>query len=868
MAYTYAFGGDPNNTNGYTDYSNNYFYSDYGSGWPSGNASSDGGAPVKLYSSGVDWSSGATWTDIVHLGGSSFRVRVGHGGGRLQVGRNTGNGSSMIDSADGQALTGGICGWFTWATVALAPSMLDATKLADGRMRVRFSGNGNTGGASMDGWQLQYAKNAAFTSGVVTVSSSGTSDLSLTPGTQYWFRSRGHNDVGWSAWSGSISATTATAASAPTLSSVTQQSPQSFKATWTTPSSNGGADITGYRFEYATNPQFTGATVVTLGVVNTRTVTGLNPGFQYYVRVTAINGTNAMGAAYNWSATKNVVLITEIGDLDGWAVFGSLPVNTAPLIGTGVRRGGILPLPGKTGLIREIQATGSGTVVGGSIGLQKTITTKPGTNYKLNARAVVVSDVTPAANGYALGVSGIGTGSTAILTQGTPGTLPEYSFTATGTSHVVQIIMSESTGYAAGWFEAAAFYEITLTEIPVTSPFRLQDTVYEGPLSQHFTYACDSVGASWWVDRFGVTKFRQAESQDAIVSTFSDRRGTGVLEYTAIEANYDVEAAINILNVNNHGRNPSTGDAQDVTYRGQDSASIAAWGPYSGSMDTTLRTDFVDRENLVTNPESGTATTNYSLVQATGAGTLSRITGQSGTVASTAARYTVSTAAGTWFGIRFTSVPVTAGVSYAFSAYGKPNVAKTTQAVIGWYNAGGTLISETQGISSAHSAATWGRREAIGTAPAGAVTARLDFRVTNAGAVGNLLDATGLLFEATGTVSDYFTGNTPANTSAYWGYAWTGTAHASTSVRLVQDLNRRFDAILAKYGTPALFISAIQWNAQQDPLTAARLDIQDRIRVEFTAPDGTQIVQDSRIVGIRHALSGERWMMTLELAQS
>lgn len=217
MVRTFAFGGDPNNNNYRTWYSGNYLWSPYG-GFPTGNASSDGGAPVKLYSCGADWSTGANYVYIhgpggvvtgggyiFPWGGGDFAIRVGHwGGGELGAGRNTGNGSRLYDSADGDSVAGGICGWMNWATVAKAPAMMDAIRQANGLIRVRFNGNGDDGGMPMLAWQLQYADNPSFSS-PTTVSSGGTSDLNLTPGKTYWFRSRGLNDVGWSAWSGAIS---------------------------------------------------------------------------------------------------------------------------------------------------------------------------------------------------------------------------------------------------------------------------------------------------------------------------------------------------------------------------------------------------------------------------------------------------------------------------------------------------------------------------------------------------------------------------------------------------------------------------------------------------------------------------------------
>jgi hypothetical protein len=49
-------------------------------------------------------------------------------------------------------------------------------------------------------------------------------------------------------------------------------------------------------------------------------------------------------------------------------------------------------------------------------------------------------------------------------------------------------------------------------------------------------------------------------------------------------------------------------------------------------------------------------------------------------------------------------------------------------------------------------------------------------------------------------------------------------------------------------------------DAKQDPTLGAALEVQDRIRVRFQGQ-----TQDSRIVGIKHDIRGDRWLMTLEL---
>lgn len=108
---------------------------------------------------------------------------------------------------------------------------------------------------------------------------------------------------------------------------------------------------------------------------------------------------------------------------------------------------------------------------------------------------------------------------------------------------------------------------------------------------------------------------------------------------------------------------------------------------------------------------------------------------------------------------------------------------------------------------------------------------------------------------------EYFDGATADN--LYWDYSWSGAANVSTSTRSSLNVQARTAEVLSKYSTPAKTITSIRWNAAEDPALASTLDIQDRVRVEF---QGTS--QDSRIVGIKHDLSGDRWMIELALAKS
>lgn len=73
---------------------------------------------------------------------------------------------------------------------------------------------------------------------------------------------------------------------------------------WTPPADNGGAAVTGYRVEVASDALFADI-VATIDVAAATTpVTGLDPGTEYFVRVGAINAVTAAAASWSaWSAT-------------------------------------------------------------------------------------------------------------------------------------------------------------------------------------------------------------------------------------------------------------------------------------------------------------------------------------------------------------------------------------------------------------------------------------------------------------------------------------------------------------------------------------------------------------------------------------
>ena len=169
------------------------------------------------------------------------------------------------------------------ATVPDAPTMLAPDEFTPNGMRVRFSGNGN-GGAGITGWTLQRARDAAFTVGVSSVASSGTTTyIDMQHGETWHFRAYGSNSVGNSAWSGTGSGTTQDypgKPNPPTLNSVTSTS----ASITITEASNGGAAIIGREIQYALNPAFTGAVLAPNPPALTFTLDSLTRNTDYWLR--------------------------------------------------------------------------------------------------------------------------------------------------------------------------------------------------------------------------------------------------------------------------------------------------------------------------------------------------------------------------------------------------------------------------------------------------------------------------------------------------------------------------------------------------------------------------------------------------------
>lgn len=197
-------------------------------------------------------------------------------------------------------------------------------------------------------------------------------------------------------------------------------------------------------------------------------------------------------------------------------------------------------------------------------------------------------------------------------------------------------------------------------------------------------------------------------------------------------------------------------------------------GAYSVPLGETVdqqQTAF-NRTNLITNPSFETNTTSWSGTRCTLA--TSSSFAQSGSQSLAA---TITSVAGNPAAV-YSSSGLTVGVTYTISAYFKAN-------------AGDTIFIYADPLTAAYTEVTatgnWQRLSVSGVASA--TSGDIEFGADDSTvAVNDIFYVDAVLLEASASVGDYFDGST--TDTATIDYAWTGTAHASTSTTSVaQTIN-------------------------------------------------------------------------------
>lgn len=678
---------------------------------------------------------------------------------------------------------------------------------------------------------------------------------------------------------------------APTAVSVAQAALENaVNVSWTAPSDNGGSAVTSYKVKWSYNADMSGSTVIGTGsTATTYKISGLSYGSTVYVQVAAVNIVATAAATSSvYSSTASGFITPPDLPLNGWANFGSHGHSTFTLDHTVIPA--LLP---ETGMQRKATSTSAtGTYSTGNFGIEKTYTDLVvGRQYILSGKAILLTAAVPG-NIYRFAVNGIGNGSSVTLTSTTVGaTIPSYTFTASSTTHTVQIELAETVSAIVGVMEHVGFYDFALTRVATDLIYRVQDNNDTGSLVDHFDLATQSVGAYWWVDKLNTTQFAQDFNYVLPSGTFSDVVADGNIYYNDIKTSFDTSAVINDITFDNIGRRPTAFatdryEAFDVGWNESDNTSITDWGARKYELTTNLYTQ-TDKINFIENPSFAYGLSGVAAFPAASGAVITRhpitsvndgLTGNltSGTTqpASSIGNFVsrispvvnTGTTAHRFSGGDGQAFAVTPSTQYTLSVYQRAGIghnASLTGAIgLNWYDQNNVIISASNGAASTVTSTSWSRKTHTTTAPANARFAQVYglFYYSGANNTNFKYYSTGVMMETASSAGTFFHGDTTDD--ATYVYEWEGTPGASRSIRYLNMMDTRTGELLADFADPIVRVDSVRWNTAQNPTLATNLDVGSLINIEFNGTTGLY-----RIVGISHDINPERWMMNLQVAK-
>jgi len=215
--------------------------------------------------------------------------------------------SLQVESPSGDAIVA-----FNLTTVPGIPTNLLSTP-GNGQVSLAWTAPATNGGATIADYEIQYSSNSGgswttFSDG--TSASTSTTVTGLTNGTAYIFKVRAVNSAGSGNFSANSSPVTpvlpVTAPTAPTRLTVPAKSATdtTVALSWTAPANSGGAPLTGYYIQVATDAGFTKVVQDYRPTTTSQTVTGLTANVPYYFRIMATNGVH--WGAYSATAVRLV----------------------------------------------------------------------------------------------------------------------------------------------------------------------------------------------------------------------------------------------------------------------------------------------------------------------------------------------------------------------------------------------------------------------------------------------------------------------------------------------------------------------------------------------------------------------------------
>ncbi|MYG69507.1 MAG: T9SS type A sorting domain-containing protein, partial [Rhodothermaceae bacterium] len=257
---------------------------------------------------------GSSWTDL-EANTSSTGTTHAHSG--LGAGFTRHYRVSAINSVGASSPSNVANATTDAATAPGVPTSLTATSAGRTTINLSWTAPTNDGGAAITGYRIEVSANAgsSWTDLVANTSSTETTyaHSGLGAGTTRHYRVSAINSVGASSPSNVADATTdaleAIAPGSPTSLTATSEGRTTINLSWTAPTNNGGAAITGYRIEVSVNAgsSWTDLEANTSSTGTTYVHSGLGAGTTRHYRVSAINSVGASSPSNVANATTDVV---------------------------------------------------------------------------------------------------------------------------------------------------------------------------------------------------------------------------------------------------------------------------------------------------------------------------------------------------------------------------------------------------------------------------------------------------------------------------------------------------------------------------------------------------------------------------------
>jgi len=217
------------------------------------------------------------------------------------------------------------------------------------------------------------------------------------------------------------------------------------------------------------------------------------------------------------------------------------------------------------------------------------------------------------------------------------------------------------------------------------------------------------------------------------------------------------------------------------------------FGNIGREFDPSYLTPTTTRTNLVKNPIPSTSApispqeTWQMLNRGTGGAGTTTLTANGAVDTVTTAASTVVYSFGVTGGTTAARIPVTAGLTYAFSMYVTSSVSDTRRLAATFYDAGGTSLGDVAvGVGQTLLAGVETQLVGTYTAPAGAVSVRMYGGNTTGSVIrplGSTMTWRRAMVEQASSVRTYFDGSTARTPNT--DNAWSGTAQSSSSVQTV-----------------------------------------------------------------------------------